>query len=89
MFRNANKGGTAQALLRPLGRERLFFVGGRKRGVRMNLNAEMVPGIALLLAGAVMTFFADGLCRKKQNVPQMKMLGVVIAVAGAMLVFIP
>ena len=55
----------------------------------MNLNAEMVPGIALLLAGAVMTFFADGLCRKKQNVPQMKMLGVVIAVAGAMLVFIP
>lgn len=54
----------------------------------MNLNEQMLPGLFLLLAGAVLGFGAQKLCKKKQNVPQMKMLGVCLAVAGAILVFI-
>ena len=54
----------------------------------MNLNEQMRPGLFLLLAGAVLGFGADKLCRKKQNVPQMKMLGLLLCVVGAVLVFI-
>ena len=31
---------------------------------RMNLTSEMIPGIATLLCGAVLTFGAGKLCRK-------------------------
>ena len=54
----------------------------------MNLNEQMLPGLFLLLAGAVLGFGAEKLCRKKQNVPQMKMLGLFLCVVGAVLVFI-
>ena len=55
----------------------------------MNLTAEMMPGISVLLLGAVLGFGAEKLCRKKQNIPQMKALGAFLAVTGAILVFIP
>ena len=54
----------------------------------MNLNGEMLPGLFVLLAGAVLGFGADKLCKKKQNVPQMKLLGMGLAVVGAVLVFV-
>ena len=55
----------------------------------MNLNEQMLPGLFLLLAGAVLGFGADKLCRKKQNVPQVRILGVGMAFIGAILVFLP
>ena len=54
----------------------------------MNFSAEMMPGLTLLIVGAFLGFFADGLCKNKKNVPMMKMLGVFLAVVGAVLVFI-
>lgn len=55
----------------------------------MNLTQQMLPGLCMLLAGAVLTFFAGKLCVKEKNVPQMKLLGVGMAVVGAILVFLP
>ena len=54
----------------------------------MNFSAEMMPGLTLLLVGAFLGFFADGVCKNKKNVQPMKMLGVFLAVIGAILVFI-
>ena len=54
----------------------------------MNFSAEMMPGLTLLLVGAFLGFFADGVCKNKKNVQPMKMLGVFLAVVGAILVFI-
>jgi len=54
----------------------------------MNFGAEMMPGITLLLVGAFLGFFADGVCKNKRNVQPMRLLGVFLAVVGAILVFI-
>ena len=54
----------------------------------MNFSAEMMPGLTLLLVGAFLGFFADGVCKNKKNVQPMKLLGVFLAVGGAILVFI-
>ena len=54
----------------------------------MNLTSEMLPGICLLLAGAAMTLFTEQMCHKKKNVPQMRLLGLFLAFAGAVMVFI-
>ena len=54
----------------------------------MNFGAEMVPGITVLVVGAFLGYFADGLCRNKKNVQPMQMLGVFLAFVGAILVFI-
>ncbi|MBQ7886019.1 MAG: hypothetical protein IJ313_03900 [Clostridia bacterium] len=54
----------------------------------MNWSAEMTPGIVLLAFGAFLGFFADGACTNKRNVQPMRMLGVCLAFAGAILVFI-
>ena len=54
----------------------------------MNFSAEMMPGLTLLLVGAFLSFFADGVCRNKKNVQPMRLLGVFLAAAGAILVFI-
>ena len=54
----------------------------------MNFSAEMMPGPTLLLVGAFLGFFADGVCKNKKNVQPMKLLGVFLAVVGAILVFI-
>ena len=42
----------------------------------MNLNAEMIPGLCLLIAGAVIGFGAKPICRREQNIPQVKLLDV-------------
>ncbi len=55
----------------------------------MNWNAQMLPGITVLLAGAFLGYFSGRLTRKKQNAEKLKMLGVALAAAGAILVFFP
>lgn len=53
----------------------------------MNFQAGMIPGICALAVGALLTFFSDKLCHSEKNVPQMKLLGVALAVVGALMVF--
>ena len=53
----------------------------------MNFSADMMPGIMLLIMGAFMGYFADGLCRDKKSVQPMRMLGAFLAVCGAIMVF--
>ena len=55
----------------------------------LNLRAVMIPGLCVLVAGALITYFAKWLCRKPQNLPQVKLLGVGMAVIGAVLIFLP
>ena len=55
----------------------------------MNFSTEMVPGLCALLSGAVMTYCAKWLCRNPKNVPQMKTIGVLLALVGALLIFWP
>ena len=54
----------------------------------MNLTSQMLPGISALLAGAVLTFFAEKLSRKAENANRVRLLGVALAFIGAILVFI-
>ena len=56
-------------------------------GKKMNFGAEMMPGITLLVVGAFLGFFADGVCRNKKNVQPMRVLGTFLAAAGAIMVF--
>lgn len=53
----------------------------------MNFQAGMIPGICALAVGALLTFFSDKLCHREKNVPQTKLLGVALAVIGALMVF--
>ena len=54
----------------------------------MNFGAEMMPGVTLLVVGAFLGFFADGVCKNKKNVQPMRMLGTFLAIVGAIMVFI-
>ena len=62
-------------LLPSQGRHAYEFSGGYDSG---NLR---------LAVGALLTFFSDKLCHREKNVPQMKLLGVALAVVGALMVF--
>lgn len=55
----------------------------------MNVSAQMIPGLTALLVGAVLTFFARNLCHREKDVTQVKLIGVGLAVIGAILVFWP
>ena len=54
----------------------------------MNLTMEMLPGLSALLVGAVLTFFAEKLSRKRENANRVRMIGVGLAFVGAILVFL-
>ena len=54
----------------------------------VNFQANMVPGICAMLVGALLTFGAGRLCRKEKNIPQVKLIGVGLAVIGALTVFL-
>ena len=74
------------------GRPEATAAAGRRKGgngENLNLRGEMIPGRCVLIAGALMTYFAKWLCRKPQNLPQVKLLGVGMAVIGAVLIFLP
>ncbi|MBQ8093565.1 MAG: hypothetical protein IJ242_08335 [Clostridia bacterium] len=51
----------------------------------MNLKPVMIPGIAVLVAGACLTFFADRFVKDALSVPKAKMLGVLLCAVGAVL----
>ena len=53
------------------------------------MNAETGSAVAILVFGLLMALFSKQLCRKTRNVPQMRMLGVCLAIAGAILLFLP
>ena len=55
----------------------------------MNLNAEMLPGLCILIAGALISVLSWRVCRKQAKVPQVRLLGAGLAVIGAILVFLP
>ena len=55
----------------------------------MNLNSEMLPGLCILIAGALISVLSGRVCRKQANVPQVRLLGAGLAVIGAILVFLP
>lgn len=55
----------------------------------MNFSPQMIPGLCALLVGAGLTFFAGRLCRREKSVPQVKLIGVGLAVIGAIMVFLP
>ena len=74
------------------GRPKANAAAGHRKGgtgVNLNLRVEMIPGLCVLIAGALITYFAKWLCRKPQNLPQVKLLGVGMAVIGAVLIFLP
>ena len=50
----------------------------------MNFQANMIPGICALAVGALLTFFGGRLCHREKDVPQVKLLGVALAVVGAL-----
>lgn len=54
----------------------------------MNFSPEMIPGLCALLVGAGLTLFADKLCHREKNIPQVKLIGVGLAVIGAVMVFL-
>lgn len=83
-----NEGGTTQSAASFGARRSAFFYSFRHKGdMRMNFQAGMIPGICALAVGALLTFFSDKLCHREKNVPQMKLLGVALAVVGALMVF--
>lgn len=55
----------------------------------MNLTTQMLPGLSALLAGAVLTFFADKLTHKSGSANRVRLIGVALAFIGAILVFLP
>ena len=67
----------------------LVFLSVKKEGETMNLTTGMIPGLSVLLAGAFVAFFGENLCRKKENANQVRVLGVLLAFVGAILVFVP
>lgn len=86
---------------RPFGREARWYradfcvlrgaevcVFSRKGEMDVNFQANMVPGICAMIVGALLTFGAGRLCRKEKDIPQVKLIGVGLAVIGALTVFL-
>ena len=69
-------------------RKELSVVAIIQGDMRMNFQANMIPGICALAVGALLTFFGGRLCHREKDVPQVKLLGVALAVVGAVMVFV-
>ena len=54
----------------------------------MNFQANMILGICALAIGALLTYFGGRLSHREKGVPQVKLLGVALAVVGAGMVFV-
>ena len=54
----------------------------------MNLSTSMIPGLCAMLAGAVLTFGAGKLTHREKSVPTIKLIGVLLAALGAVLIFL-
>ena len=54
----------------------------------MNFSPRMLPGLALLLCGAVLALAAGRICPGEGAKNRLELIGVLIAAAGAALVFL-
>ena len=54
----------------------------------MNFSPRMLPGLALLLCGAALALAAGRICPGEGAKDRLKLIGVLIAAAGAALVFL-
>ena len=53
--------------------------------MHMNLSPKMIPGLLVLLAGAVLTFAAKGIAGREDHVPAVKLAGILLCAVGAAL----
>ena len=53
------------------------------------MSSERISALCVILAGLLIAGFAKTVCRKAQNVPQVRNLGVMMAIIGAVLWFLP
>ncbi|MBQ7486679.1 MAG: hypothetical protein IJT77_04205 [Clostridia bacterium] len=53
--------------------------------MHVNFSPGMIPGIAVLLTGACLTFFASRFTKDEEKVPKIKMAGVLFCAIGAIL----
>lgn len=53
------------------------------------MSAEKISAVGLVLAGLLIALFAKSVCRKAQNVPGMRRLGLCLVMVGALLLLLP
>ena len=64
-----NEGGTTQSAASFGARRSAFFYSFSHKGdMRMNFQANMIPGICALAVGALLTFFGGRLCHREKDV---------------------
>ncbi|MBQ9010122.1 MAG: hypothetical protein IJ088_12460 [Clostridia bacterium] len=51
----------------------------------MNLSPKMIPGLIVLLAGAILTFAARRITGREDHVPAVKLAGILLCAVGAAL----
>ena len=54
----------------------------------MNFSREMLPGLTVLFCGAAITFLAGRIRPDEQGRNKVKLIGVLVAAAGAALIFL-
>ena len=54
----------------------------------MNLTRQMIPGLIVILGGALLFFLAPKICSGKENAVKVKLIGVLLTAFGAILVFL-
>lgn len=53
--------------------------------MHMNLSPKMIPGLLVLVAGAVLTFAARHFAGREDHVPAVKLAGILLCAVGAAL----
>jgi len=53
------------------------------------MSTERVSALCVVLAGMLIAAFAKTVCRKAQNVPAVRRLGICMVIIGAILWFLP
>ena len=53
--------------------------------MHMNLSPKMIPGLIVLLAGAILTFAARRITGREDHVPAVKLAGILLCAVGAAL----
>ena len=82
-----NEGGTTQSAASFGGEAVCVFFPFRHKGRHAYEFSGGYDSGNLRLASGAADVFSDKLCHREKNVPQMKLLGVALAVVGALMVF--
>jgi len=72
-----------------LDEERLFLLIRQEEKGMDWMSSEKISALCVVIAGMLIAGFAKTVCRKAQNVPFVRRLGVCMMVIGAILWFIP